>query len=42
MSGFCHGRRVQMKSEEAYKAGRIAAEPFVRAGNIIAKAERGA
>lgn len=24
---------------QAYKAGRIAAEPFVRAGNVIAKAE---
>lgn len=24
---------------DAYKAGRIPAEPFVRAGNVIAKAE---
>lgn len=32
-------RDLRDASEAAYKSGRIAAEPFVRAGNLIADAE---
>lgn len=34
-------RDLREASTEAYKAGRIPAEPFVRAGNVIAEAEGG-
>ena len=32
-------RDLREAATEAYKAGRIQAEPFVRAGNVLAKAE---